>query len=60
MQAPISAHHNRLARRSKLPAETLHHQLSDSVPELHIIGDARDAKLSVFANDAAIKIKDGR
>ncbi|KJS09738.1 MAG: hypothetical protein VR73_00815 [Gammaproteobacteria bacterium BRH_c0] len=43
---------------SKPPAEQLYHALLDKVPELHLIGDAREAKWSVFATDEAIK--DGR
>lgn len=43
---------------SKPPEEALYHALLSAVPELHIIGDAREARWSVFATDEAIK--DGR
>ncbi len=40
---------------SKPPREELYHALLGKVPELHIIGDAREARWSVFATDDAIK-----
>jgi hypothetical protein len=43
---------------SKPPQEGLYHKLLDKVPELHLIGDARESRWSVFATDEAIK--DGR
>ncbi|MFA5547199.1 MAG: FAD-dependent oxidoreductase [Porticoccaceae bacterium] len=50
--------HNVVLVTSKPPAEGLYHELLGKVPELHLIGDAREAKWSVFATDEAIK--DGR
>lgn len=50
--------HNVILVTSKPPHEALYHGLMGQVPELHIIGDAREAKWSVFATDEAIK--DGR
>ena len=50
--------HNVILVTSKPPQESLYHALQGKVPELHIIGDAREAKWSVFATDEAIK--DGR
>jgi 2,4-dienoyl-CoA reductase-like NADH-dependent reductase (Old Yellow Enzyme family)/thioredoxin reductase len=43
---------------SKPPEEALFHALQGSGLELHLIGDAREARWSVFATDEAIK--DGR
>ena len=43
---------------SKPPQESLYHALIGKVPELHLIGDARESRWSVFATDEAIK--DGR
>jgi 2,4-dienoyl-CoA reductase-like NADH-dependent reductase (Old Yellow Enzyme family)/thioredoxin reductase len=43
---------------SRPPEEGLYHALAGKVPELHIIGDARESRWSVFATDEAIK--DGR
>jgi 2,4-dienoyl-CoA reductase-like NADH-dependent reductase (Old Yellow Enzyme family)/thioredoxin reductase len=43
---------------SKPPEEALYHALVKQVPELHLIGDARESRWSVFATDEAIK--DGR
>jgi thioredoxin reductase len=47
---------------SKPPEETLYHALigadGESGPELHLIGDAREARWNIFATDEAIK--DGR
>lgn len=43
---------------SRPPEESLYHALAGKVPELHIIGDARESRWSVFATDEAIK--DGR
>jgi len=43
---------------SKPPEEELFHALQRSGLELHLIGDAREARWSVFATDEAIK--DGR
>jgi hypothetical protein len=50
--------HNVILVTSKPPEESLYHELIGKVPELHLIGDAREAKWSVFATDEAIK--DGR
>ena len=47
--------HNVILVTSKPPKEELYHALIGNVPELHIIGDAREAKWSVFATDVAIK-----
>jgi len=47
--------HNVILITSKPPHEELFHELQGKVPELHIIGDAREAKWSVFATDEAIK-----
>lgn len=47
--------HNVILVTSKPPHEELFHELQGTVPELHIIGDAREAKWSVFATDEAIK-----
>jgi 2,4-dienoyl-CoA reductase-like NADH-dependent reductase (Old Yellow Enzyme family)/thioredoxin reductase len=43
---------------SKPPEEALYHALVDTGLEVHIIGDAREARWSTFATDEAIK--DGR
>lgn len=43
---------------SRPPDEVLYHQLVGTGIELHLIGDAREARWSVFATDEAIK--DGR
>ena len=43
---------------SKPPQEALYHALCDSGLEVHVAGDAREARWSVFATDEAIK--DGR
>jgi hypothetical protein len=43
---------------SKPPEEALYHALLDTGLEVHIIGDAREARWSTFATDEAIK--DGR
>lgn len=43
---------------SKPPEESLYHSLIDSALDVRIIGDAREARWSVFATDEAIK--DGR
>jgi len=43
---------------SKPPEESLFHALHDSSVELHLIGDAKESRWSVFATDEAIK--DGR
>jgi 2,4-dienoyl-CoA reductase-like NADH-dependent reductase (Old Yellow Enzyme family)/thioredoxin reductase len=51
----ISDIHNVILLTSKPPHEGLYHELIDEVPELHIIGDAREAKWSVFATDEAVK-----
>jgi 2,4-dienoyl-CoA reductase-like NADH-dependent reductase (Old Yellow Enzyme family)/thioredoxin reductase len=40
---------------SKPPEEALYHCLVGNVAELHLIGDAREARWSVFATDEAIK-----
>src|SRR5690606_16089796 len=50
--------HNVVLVTSKPPAESLYHTLLGKIPDLHIIGDARESKWSVFATDEAIK--DGR
>ena len=50
--------HNVVLVTSKPPAESLYHAMLGKAPEVHIIGDAREAKWSVFATDEAIK--DGR
>lgn len=50
--------HNVILVTSKPPEESLYHELVGKVSELHLIGDAREAKWSVFATDEAIK--DGR
>lgn len=50
--------HNTIMVTSKPPQEALYHALQDSGLEVHIIGDAREARWSVFATDEAIK--DGR
>jgi 2,4-dienoyl-CoA reductase-like NADH-dependent reductase (Old Yellow Enzyme family)/thioredoxin reductase len=43
---------------SKPPEESLYHALLGHAAEVHVIGDAREARWSVFATDDAIK--DGR
>jgi len=43
---------------SRPPEEALFHALVGNVPELHLIGDARESRWSVFQTDEAIK--DGR
>jgi 2,4-dienoyl-CoA reductase-like NADH-dependent reductase (Old Yellow Enzyme family)/thioredoxin reductase len=40
---------------SKPPEESLYHALQGKVSELHLIGDARESRWSVFATDEAIK-----
>ncbi len=40
---------------SKPPTETLYHSLIGKVPELHLIGDARESHWNVFGTDEAIK-----
>lgn len=47
--------HNVVLVTSKPPVESLYHALYDQVKELHIIGDAREAKWNVFSMDEAIK-----
>jgi 2,4-dienoyl-CoA reductase-like NADH-dependent reductase (Old Yellow Enzyme family)/thioredoxin reductase len=47
--------HNVVLVTSKPPVESLYHTLYAQVKELHIIGDAREAKWSVFSMDEAIK-----
>ena len=49
---------NTIMVTSKPPEEGLFHALQGSGLELHLIGDAREARWSVFATDEAIK--DGR
>jgi len=49
---------NTILVTSKPPQEDLYHALIADVPEVRIIGDAREARWSVFATDEAIK--DGR
>lgn len=49
---------NTILVTSKPPQEALYHALIGDMPDVHIIGDARDARWSVFATDEAIK--DGR
>lgn len=49
---------NTILVTSKPPKESLYHALIGKVPELHLIGDARESRWSVFATDEAIK--DGR
>lgn len=49
---------NTILVTSKPPQESLYHALVGKVPELHLIGDARESRWSVFATDEAIK--DGR
>ncbi|MDD5094778.1 MAG: FAD-dependent oxidoreductase [Dehalococcoidia bacterium] len=40
---------------SKPPVEALYHSLLGKVPELHIIGDARESRANIFGIDDAIK-----
>jgi len=40
---------------SRPPEERLYHELLGKVPELHIIGDARESRANVFGIDDAIK-----
>lgn len=49
---------NTILVTSKPPEEALYHALAGSGVELHLIGDARESRWSVFATDEAIK--DGR
>ena len=49
---------NTILVTSKPPEEQLYHALTDAGIELHLIGDAREARWSIFATDEAIK--DGR
>lgn len=49
---------NTILVTSKPPEEALYHALAGTGAELHLIGDAREARWSVFATDEAIK--DGR
>ncbi len=49
---------NTILVTSKPPQDDLYHALVGKVPELHLIGDARVSRWSVFATDEAIK--DGR
>lgn len=49
---------NTILVTSKPPEEQLYHALAGTGIELHLIGDAREARWSVFATDEAIK--DGR
>lgn len=49
---------NTILLTSKPPEEALYHELARSGVELHLIGDAREARWNVFATDEAIK--DGR
>jgi len=50
--------HNTILVTSKPPQEDLYHALIADMPNIRIIGDAREARWSVFATDEAIK--DGR
>lgn len=49
---------NTILVTSKPPQEELYHALAGDMPDIRIIGDAREARWSVFATDEAIK--DGR
>lgn len=49
---------NTILVTSKPPQEDLYHALVGDMPDIRIIGDAREARWSVFATDEAIK--DGR
>ncbi|MFA5547660.1 MAG: FAD-dependent oxidoreductase [Porticoccaceae bacterium] len=49
---------NTILVTSKPPEEALYHSLVGKVPELYLIGDARESRWSVFGTDEAIK--DGR
>ncbi len=49
---------NTILVTSKPPQEALYHALIADMPAVHLIGDAREARWSVFATDEAIK--DGR
>lgn len=49
---------NTILVTSKPPQEALYHALVGKVSELHLIGDARESRWSVFGTDEAIK--DGR
>ena len=49
---------NTILVTSRPPAEGLYQSLVGQVSELHVIGDARESRWSVFATDEAIK--DGR
>lgn len=40
---------------SKPPVEALYHSLLGKVPELHLIGDARESRANIFGIDDAIK-----
>ncbi|MBN1317393.1 MAG: FAD-dependent oxidoreductase, partial [Anaerolineales bacterium] len=40
---------------SRPPEESLYHELLGKVPELHIIGDARESRHNIFGMDDAIK-----
>jgi 2,4-dienoyl-CoA reductase-like NADH-dependent reductase (Old Yellow Enzyme family)/thioredoxin reductase len=46
---------NTILVTSKPPQEALYHALVAQMPEVHVIGDAREARWSVFATDEAIK-----
>lgn len=54
----LEAIDNTILVTSKPPQEDLYHALVADLPAVHIIGDAREARWSVFATDEAIK--DGR
>jgi 2,4-dienoyl-CoA reductase-like NADH-dependent reductase (Old Yellow Enzyme family) len=49
---------NTIMVTSKPPQEALYHALVADIPDVRLIGDAREARWSVFATDEAIK--DGR
>jgi hypothetical protein len=49
---------NTILVTSKPPEEQLYHALAGTGIELYLIGDAREARWSIFATDEAIK--DGR
>ncbi len=50
--------HNTILVTSKPPQEDLYHALVADMPGIRVIGDAREARWSVFATDEAVK--DGR
>ena len=54
----LSGIDNTILVTSKPPQEDLYHALIADLSAVHIIGDAREARWSVFATDEAIK--DGR